>query len=121
MRHKILVGYVVAMLLMFLVPVPATPLAESKHVDKLIHFGVFAGFALLFHLDRAARVRWTLLISIAFAGGIELLQGLLPYREGDWADFGAGAAGAGLGAVLVLLIERYARRVAARSTNGRPA
>lgn len=104
-------------MLMFLAPVPPTPLAEPQHVDKLIHFGVFAGFALLFHLDRASRVRWTLLISIVFAGGIELVQGVLPFREGDWWDFVAGAAGAGLGVVLVFLIERHTRRVAASSTN----
>ncbi len=98
--------YVVMMVLVFLLPVPNTPLAESKHVDKLIHFGVFLGFALLFYIDRHWRVWWTFLISAAFAGGIELVQWNLPYREGDWWDFVAGSAGAGLGAILVILTER---------------
>jgi VanZ family protein len=53
-------------------------------------------------------VWWTFLVSVAFAGGIELVQWILPYREGDWLDFVAGAVGAGLGAVLVLLLERQA-------------
>jgi len=114
-RHIAFVCYVAVMVLVFLLPVPTTPLAESNHVDKLVHFGVFLGFALLFYIDRVSRVGWTLLTSFAFAAAIELVQWVLPYREGDWWDFVAGAAGAGLGAVLVLLIERQAGRVAARS------
>jgi VanZ family protein len=104
MRHKIFVGYVAFMVLAFLVPVPATPLAETKHVDKLVHFGVFLGFALLLYIDRASKVVWLLLISFAFAAGIELVQWFLPYRDADWWDFFAGAAGAGFGALLVRLV-----------------
>jgi VanZ family protein len=103
------------MVLVFLAPVPPPPLAES-HVDKLVHFGIFLGFALLFYLDRTSRLGWTLLISLAFAAGIELLQWVLPYREADWWDFVAGTAGASVGAVLMLVIEQPARRVAARSS-----
>jgi VanZ family protein len=114
-RHKIFIGYVTIMVLVFLLPVPTTPLAESRHVDKLVHFGIFLGFALLFYIDRHWRIWWTFLIAVVFAGGIELVQGALPYREGNWLDFIAGVAGAGLGALLVLLMERQARRVAARS------
>jgi hypothetical protein len=44
------------MALVFLLPVPTTPLAESKHVGKLVHFGLFLGFALLFYIDRQWRV-----------------------------------------------------------------
>lgn len=102
-RHRIFTLYVLIMLLVFLVPVPTTPLAELKHLDKLVHFGLFLAFALLFHLDRQLKVRWTFLISCAFAGAIELVQWFLPYRDADWWDFVAGAAGAGVGAVLVVL------------------
>jgi VanZ family protein len=102
-RHRIFTLYVLVMALAFLVPVPTMPLAESKHLDKLIHFAVFWGFALLLHLDRPLKVGWTFLISCAFAGAIELVQWFLPYRDADWWDFAAGAAGAGVGAVLVLL------------------
>ena len=97
------------MVLVFLLPVPPSPLTESNQFDKVVHFGIFLGFALLFFFDRRLRVGWTLLISVAFAAGIELVQWVLPYREGDWLDFMAGAAGAGLGVVLVLLIERHGR------------
>jgi VanZ family protein len=111
MRHKIFVGYVVVMVLAFLVPVPTVPLAEANHVDKLVHFGVFLGFALLLHVDRASNTAWTLLISFAFAGGIELVQWFLPYRDADWWDFFAGAAGAAFGVLLVSLVESRQPRV----------
>ncbi len=112
MRHRIFVGYVALMVLVFLAPVPSTPLADSTHVDKLVHFGVFLGFALLLHVDRAPAVWWTLLISFAFAAAIELVQSALPYREGDAWDFVAGAAGATVGVILMLGIERRGRRAA---------
>jgi VanZ family protein len=110
MRHKIFVGYVAFMVLAFLVPVPTTPLAEANHVDKLVHFGIFLGFALLLHIDRGSTVVGILLTSFAFAGGIELVQGFLPYRDADWWDFLAGSAGAGFGVVLVSGVEATLQR-----------
>jgi VanZ family protein len=107
-RHRAFVCYVVVMVLAFLAPVPRTPLMDLNQLDKAVHFGIFLGFAMLFYVDRHWRVWWTFLVSVAFAGGIELVQWILPYREGDWLDFVAGAVGAGLGAVLVLLLERQA-------------
>ena len=111
MRHKVFVGYVALMVLLFLAPVPPTHLAESSHVDKLVHFGIFLVFALLFHVDRAPSVWWALLTTFTFAAAIELVQSLLPYRDGDGWDFLAGAAGATCGTVLMLWFARQARRV----------
>jgi len=54
-RHRIFTVYVLIMMLAFLVPVPTIPLAESKHLDKLVHFGVFLGFALVFYLRPAIK------------------------------------------------------------------
>jgi VanZ family protein len=96
------------MVLAFLAPVPSTPLAESTYVDKLVHFGIFLGFALLLHSDRAPKAWWTLLISFAFAGAVELVQSFLSYRHGDWGDFVAGAAGATAGTLLIFINERRA-------------
>jgi VanZ family protein len=104
-RHKLFVAYVLLMFLVFLLPAPATPLEELNYADKLAHFGIFLGFALLFYVDQHWKAWWTFLISTAFAGGIELLQWIVPYREGDWLDFAAGVAGAGLGAALVILLK----------------
>lgn len=95
------------MVLVFLVPMPSAPLLESGHFDKLVHFGIFLGFALLFYLDRHSKVRWTFLISLAFAAAIELVQWLLPYRHADGGDFIAGAAGAALGALIVLVLRQH--------------
>jgi VanZ family protein len=75
---------------------------------------VFLGFVLLLYIDRASKMVWMLLISFAFAGGIELVQWFLPYRDADWWDFFAGAAGAGLGVILVSVfgakLERSTRK-----------
>ncbi len=118
-RHKVFIGYVAVMVLVFLLPVPTTPLAESRHVDKLVHFGIFLGFALLFYVDRHWRPGGTFLVSTLFAGAIELVQWRLAYREGDWVDFTAGTAGAGLGTVLVVLLERQTGGLAGASPRSR--
>src|ERR1019366_3261868 len=94
------------MVVAFLVPVPTLPISLPNQFDKMVHFGIFLGFALLLHLDRRPRLGVTLLVSLAFAGGVELVQSLIPYRSGDWRDFVAGAAGAGLGVVMVSLLRR---------------
>jgi VanZ family protein len=93
------------MLLIFLLPLPTDPLAESEYADKLVHFGIFLGFALLFYVDQHWKAWWTFLLSTAFAGAIELVQSTLRYRDGDWLDLIAGALGAGLGTVVVVLLE----------------
>lgn len=109
MRHKIFMGYVALMVLIFLAPVPTTPLPDTNHLDKLVHFGIFLVFALLFHVDRAPGVWWGLLTAFAFAAAIELVQAVLPYRDGDIWDFVAGAAGATCGTVLMLWFARQTR------------
>ena len=105
-RHKLFVGYVILMLLAFLLPVPTSPVAESNHADKLVHFGIFLGFALLFYGDKHWKPWWNFLLSAAFAGIIELVQWNLPYRDGDWMDFIAGAAGAAVGTLVVMWLAR---------------
>ena len=102
-RHIVLVLYVLAMVLAFLLPVPPAPVAASSGFDKVVHSGLFLGFALLYYLDRRTSVVRMLLVSIAFAGGIELAQWALPYRSGDWWDLIAGVTGAGVGIVIGVL------------------
>ena len=103
--HRLFVGYVMLMLLAFLLPLPNSPVAEPQYTDKLVHFGIFLGFALLHHADRRSKPWWTFLLAAAFAGGIELVQAVLPYRDGDWLDFIAGTVGAGVGSILVLMMQ----------------
>jgi VanZ family protein len=104
--HRLFVIYVVAMLLVFLMPMPSVPITESTYLDKVGHFGIFLVFALLLHVDQHWSAIWTILGSTAFAGGIGVLQSTLPYRMGDWLDLLAGAAGAAVGTVLALALER---------------
>jgi len=103
-RHTILILYVLAMVLAFLFPVPPTPVPVPGGFDKVVHFGLFLGFALLYHLDRRPSVVRMVLVSLVFAGVIELVQWALPYRSGDWRDLVAGVIGAGVGGIPALLI-----------------
>lgn len=100
--RRVFLLYVAVMLMLFLLPVPFAPQAETTHLDKVVHFGIFLGFALLFWIDRQPGPLWTFLVSAAFAGTIELAQRMLPYRHGDWMDFAVGALGAGVGVLSLL-------------------
>jgi VanZ family protein len=113
-RHRLFVAYVVAMVLVLLTPTPDTGV-EFSHIDKVAHFLLFFGFALVYFFDRKANPGRMFLMSALFAAAVELVQWVLPFRDVQLADFVAGAAGAGAGAVLVLLIRRQVGRVAARS------
>jgi VanZ family protein len=97
-RHRLFVAYAVAMALVFLTPTPDMGI-DSGIIDKAVHFGLFFGFAVMLHLDRRPNPWWTFLISTILAGGVELVQWLLPFREVELADFAAGVAGAALAAV----------------------
>jgi VanZ family protein len=101
-RHRLFVAYAVAMLLVFLTPSPDVGI-EFGYVDKAVHFGLFFGFALMFYLDRRVSPGRTFLTSAIFAAGVELVQWVLPFRDVELADFIAGAAGAGLATVILLL------------------
>jgi VanZ family protein len=114
--HQALLSYVLVMLLVFLLPVPAGPLEPTKYFDKVVHLGIFLGFAVLFHLARSAGVAQTLLASVAFAATIEMLQSLVPYRDGDWYDLAAGALGGSIGTALVVWWARH-RRAATQSSS----
>ena len=105
-RHRLFVGYVVLMLVAFFAPVPTSLPSLPSNSDKVVHFGIFLGFALLHQIDRRSSVWWTLLLSLAFAGAIELVQALLPYRSGDWRDLAAGGAGAVAGIALSRINQR---------------
>jgi VanZ family protein len=100
-RHRLFVAYLIAMALVFLTPTPETGI-ESRYVDKAVHLGLFLGLALVYYYDRRSTPGWAFLMSTMFAASVELVQSLLPYREGDWWDFVAGAAGSVIGMALVL-------------------
>jgi len=109
-RHRLFVGYAVALVLVFLTPTPDTGI-EFSYIDKAVHFGLFFGFALMFYLDRRGSPGRTFLISAAFAAVVELVQWALPFREVELADFIAGAGGAALATVALLLFTRNPHRI----------
>ncbi|MGQ0703396.1 MAG: VanZ family protein [Gemmatimonadales bacterium] len=94
------------MLLLLLLPVPKPPSGLPGHFDKLVHFALFLGFATIYRLDRQPGIARVLLVSAGLAGGIELIQALLPYRSADWRDAVIGWAGALVGAVVVGIVKR---------------
>lgn len=104
-RHRLFVAYAVAMILVFLIPTPDTGV-EVRHIDKAVHFGLFFGFALMYYVDRRIAPGRMFLISAVFAAGVELVQWVLPFRDVEFADFAAGALGAGFATILVLLLQR---------------
>lgn len=102
---------VAAVTVLMLVPRP--PSAVDTGWDKLNHVLAFAGpcFAGLVALNPA---RWRTgallaLALLAWGGGLEMLQNLLPPRSGDWADLLADAIGVGLGALAYALAARGPR------------
>jgi VanZ family protein len=104
--HRALICYVIAMLFAFLLPIPNVAQAEANHLDKVVHFGIFFGFSLLLWLDQHLSAGWIFLATCGFAGAVELLQRMVPYRHGDWSDFAAGAFGGLLAMIAVLWLER---------------
>lgn len=88
--------------------------------DKIIHFLMFAPFPILswFSLERKGWgvVRSMLVIVLVFAvgcmiaGATEIIQGHLPYRTMDPADFRADMLGLALSSVIAFLIDLYLSR-----------
>ncbi len=102
-RRSLIAVYVVALLALTLAPMPGSVYPPSL-TDKLVHFLLFGGLALLIHWNLVsqsviARVLAATTLSVLAAGAIELAQGVLPYRAADVLDLTAGAVGAVAGAL----------------------
>lgn len=103
-----LIAYVAILFALTLGPLPAMRQVYSVFpiADKLVHMGLFAGLAVLLYwnlglIGRGGRLFWSVAVSAAVAGLIEVLQEPLPYRSAEWLDFLAGTTGA---AAAVLII-----------------
>lgn len=86
-------------------------------IDKVAHFCMFFPFPILgfFAFDHS---RWSVLETIGkilvlaaygciFAGLTELVQGLLPYRTDDLADFKADTIGISLASLIVFIVDIF--------------
>ena len=105
MPHGLFWAYVAVIVVLSLVPT-APELAVGG--DKLAHFGAYGLMALLrlpWAGDRR-RAWYGLLLVCGIGGGVELAQGLVPYRTGSAADFVADVAGATLGTGAVVIVRR---------------
>lgn len=107
--HLLFRLYVVAMALLFLLPVPLRFNAVATRFDGVAHFGIFMTFAFLHQFDRRVGPGRTFLLGCLVAGGVELVQWALPYRSAQLVDFAVGAAGAGVGVALSLVVARWFR------------
>ena len=101
LRRIALWAYALAMLVLFFFPIREAPFHAPRQFDKMVHVALFFGFAVLYRIDRWPPVIQVLVVSLAFAGGVELAQGLVRYRSAEVADFVAGAVGALAGVMLV--------------------
>lgn len=104
--HHWFLLYLAAMALLFFLPVPERFTRAAGRFDDLAHAAIFFGFSLLYQLDRRASPLRSLMVGVLAAGGIELLQRLLPFRGSQVTDFLAGAAGTAAGVGLGLLLWR---------------
>jgi hypothetical protein len=98
-------------------------LGQIKHLDKVVHAALFAGFGFFWVRVGGIRLRLFLLIvvGIMFAAVTELLQ-LIPAvgRDADWDDLGADAIGLLLGiAVGLRFSDPGLRRVGATDRGSR--
>jgi VanZ family protein len=116
LRRLVFVAYVVTVLGATLAPLSTDAYEVVSGLDKLVHVVLFGGVAVLlcWNLNSVSpqTARFVLLLTTAFAAFIELVQGQLWYRSGDYWDLLAGALGAALGIYFAWLVVkiRYSRR-----------
>ena len=110
LRRLVFLAYVAGVLSATLTPLSSDAYDVVSGLDKLVHVGLFGGVAVLlcWNLDSVSlrTTRLVLLITTAFAAAIELVQGRLWYRSGDYWDLLAGALGAVLGLCFAWLVAR---------------
>ena len=113
-RRSIFGAYLVLVLVLLLAPITQeSPVPELTWLDKLVHFVLFVGLAVLGFWNRAS-VPAVMLFAVALAGVLELIQGPLPYRSAELLDFVAGAVGGVGGVALAVLLRRAGGRADGR-------
>ena len=109
--HTIRIGirsaaWIVGTALVLLTIVPSSMRPESGVSHHLEHFASFLLAGILYYLGYAGRVLPWLMVAVLFAGGLELLQILVPGRHARLVDFVVDALGASTGVVIGFLIVR---------------
>ncbi len=115
------VGWTLVIILLTGVPLPTWSGAPGSDLDKLVHFGLY--FGLGWTLARAARISGfsgapallgLLLAGVAFAALDELLQGWVPRRVPQLADWVADIAGLITAYVMYIVLWRRRWKAEAR-------
>jgi len=57
------------------------------HIDKVAHFGIFTVLAGIMHRAFKAPIWFHLLLLTSYGAGIEIMQSILPHRQGSFPDF----------------------------------
>ncbi|HEY9042498.1 MAG TPA: VanZ family protein [Rheinheimera sp.] len=68
-------------------------IAGFAHMDKLVHFGIFALLAALLWKGFKLAPLTAFIVLGSYGGAIELVQHYFTRRQGDWRDFAADIAG----------------------------
>lgn len=104
LRRTAFGAYLTLTLMLLFTPVASGfPSEYYTWFDKVVHFVMFAGLALLGYWN-VGSITPVVLFAVALAGGTELLQGFLPYRSREIWDFLAGAGGALVAGIGVAII-----------------
>jgi len=117
-RRLMFLAYVATVLGATLAPLSGDAYDVVSGLDKLVHIALFGGVAVLlcWNLNSVSlqATRFVLLLTTAFAAVIELVQGRLWYRSGDYLDLLAGALGAVLGIGFAWIVARSSARSGTR-------
>jgi len=110
LRRLVFVGYLATVLGATLAPLSSDAYTVVSGLDKLVHVALFGGVAILlcWNLNSISpqKTMLVVLLTTAFAAVIELVQGQLWYRSGDYGDLLAGALGALLGIWFARVVAR---------------
>jgi VanZ family protein len=120
-------AYVVFLSLLLLSPNPARVIGVSGELPWLLrtlmpyaHLLSFSVLAVLMLLARWPLPRWSIVLLLAaYGGATEIIQGFVPPRTPEWADWfqdvggvAAGTAVCSLVALLLIRVSHYVRRTA---------
>lgn len=106
-RRPVLALYTAGVLVLTLAPLPRSVNQLPDWSDKVVHWGLLAGFAVLLYWNVTgpwARAVVVIGLAAAFAGAIELLQGPLVFRSGDVWDFAWGVVGGVVGFAIARIV-----------------
>ena len=95
---------VISLIIFSLVPAPLRPVTGVSH--NFEHFGSFLLVGIIWCLAYANRPLLWLGTMAMFAGGIELLQILVPGRHARFSDFAVDAVGGCAGILVTFLVAR---------------